>query len=232
MKTALVTGGNKGIGFEICRQLGRRGFHVLLTARDEARGLEATDSLRKENLDIRFHPLDVSIPSSIMAFLDFMGKEYADGFDVLINNAAIFLDKAESTAVRTDLVTIHKTFQTNLYGPVLLIQTLAPFLAKKKGRIINMSSGMGQLSDMQGGVPAYRLSKTALNAVTRMFAAELKESGVSVNSMCPGWVKTEMGGPGADLSVEEGADTAVWLAAEAGPELSGGFYRKRQPIAW
>jgi NAD(P)-dependent dehydrogenase (short-subunit alcohol dehydrogenase family) len=201
-----------------------------MTFRDEAKGLLAAEPLKKEGLDIRCHPLDVSIPSSIAAFMDFISKEYAHGLDVLINNAGIFLDKAESSVLKADLVTIHKTFQTNLYGPLLMCQTLAPFLAKKKGRIINLSSGMGQLAEMTGGYPAYRLSKTALNAVTRMLAAELP--GVSVNSVCPGWVKTDMGGAGAELPVEKGADTAVWLADEADPGLTGGFYRNRKPIAW
>ncbi len=234
-KTAVVTGGNKGIGLEICRQLAKNGFHVILTARDQVKGMQAGDLLKKEGLDVRVHPLDVSVPSSIDSFLEFMSKEYPSGLDVLVNNAGVFLDK-ESTGtalvLKTSVDLAEKTFQTNVYGPLRLTQAMAPFLIKKKGRVINMSSGMGQLSEMEGGYPAYRLSKTALNALTRMFSFELKRSGVSVNSVCPGWVKTDMGGPGATRTVEQGADTVTWLAAEAGQDLTGGFYRDRKPIEW
>lgn len=234
-KTVLVTGANKGIGFEICRQLARKNFHVILTARDESKGREAAELLRKENFSAQFVRLDVSSAASVDNLKRWLSIHFPNGLDVLINNAAIFLpsDRAENASALTlDMDVLNQTLQSNLCGPILLSQALAPFLARKKGRIINLSSSLGQLSEMQGGMPAYRISKTALNAVTRMLAAELKAQQVSVNSMCPGWVKTDMGGPNALLSVEQGADTAVWLATEASASVTGGFYRERKLIAW
>lgn len=231
-KTAVVTGANKGIGFEISRQLGRKGFHVIMTGRNEALLKAAAEKLSKEKLDVRTETLDVSSPESILKFKAFIEKEYG-AIDVLINNAAIFVDRDPGASVLTaDVENIQKTLETNVYGPLLLSQSLALNLAKKKGRIINLSSGMGQLKDMQGDYPAYRISKTALNALTRMLASELAKSNVAVFSMCPGWVKTDMGGPNAERTPEQGADTAVWLATEAPFSLTGGFYRDRKSIPW
>ncbi len=232
-KTAVVTGGTRGIGLEICRQLAKKGFHVLLTARDEKKGREAAEKIKKEGGEAVFAPLDVSSRESISRFKGFLDKEYPAGIDVLINNAAVMLgDEGENTpvlALKPEI--LEKTLETNLFGPLYLSQAAAQALVKKKGRIINLSSGLGQLSEMGGGWPAYRFSKTALNALSRMLAAELKDK-VSVNSMCPGWVRTDMGGPNAVKSVEEGADTAVWLASEVKPEVTGRFFRERKEIAW
>lgn len=234
-KSVLVTGGNKGIGFEICRQLALKGFQVILSSRDESRGREAVQKLAQEGLNVHYVQLDVSSPESIQKLKLWMEENLSEGLDVLINNAAIFMpsDRAESSSILTlDTLVLHETLRSNLYGPLLVSQAMALFLIRKKGRIINLSSGLGQLSEMQGGMPAYRFSKTALNALTRMLGAELKDKKVSVNSMCPGWVKTEMGGAGAQLTVEQGADTAVWLADEADASLTGGFYRDRKSIPW
>ena len=143
------------------------------------------------------------------------------------------LDPRGSRVLDSKLETWRETLTTNVFGPLMLIQALAPLMKKNGyGRIVNVSSGQGQLSDMGAGTPAYRVSKTALNALTRTVAAELTGSGVLVNSMCPGWVRTDMGGAGAPRSVEQGADTAVWLATLPGGGPTGGFFRDRKPIPW
>jgi NAD(P)-dependent dehydrogenase (short-subunit alcohol dehydrogenase family) len=156
--------------------------------------------------------------------------------DILVNNAAILIDapggfKASLFDLTSD--TLRRTMETNLLGPVRLIQAAAPLMREQAyGRIVNISSGAGQLSDMGSGYPAYRMSKTALNALTRIAASELGGGDIKVNAMCPGWVRTEMGGPDADRSPEEGADTAVWLATLPDTGPTGGFFRDRKPIAW
>jgi len=143
------------------------------------------------------------------------------------------LDPRGSRVLDSKLVTWRDTLETNLIGPLLLAQVLVPLMKRNGyGRIVNVSSGQGQLSDMGVGTPAYRVSKTALNALTRTLAAELKGSGILVNSMCPGWVRTDMGGAGAPRTVEQGADTAVWLATLPDDGPSGGFFRDRRPIPW
>lgn len=235
LKTALVSGANKGIGFEICRQLARKKFHVILTSRDFIKGNEACEKLKKEGLNIQYVQLDVSSSESIQKLIAWMKSNLPTGLDVLVNNAAVFLltDRDQNSSVLSlDGNILVETLQTNLIGPLLLSQALAPFLIQKKGRVINLSSGLGQLSEMDGGMPAYRFSKTAINALTRMLASELKDKQVAVNSMCPGWVRTDMGGPSATRSTEQGADTAVWLASEADASMTGGFYRDRKSISW
>jgi NAD(P)-dependent dehydrogenase (short-subunit alcohol dehydrogenase family) len=225
-----VTGGNRGIGFEICRQLAGRGAHVVLTARKTAAGKAAIEKLAKEKLAAEFHALDVTDGKSIAALRDFLNDRYSR-LDVLINNAGV-IAKGENSALKVDLATVRTTLETNTLGPLHLAQELAPLLKRSKsGRIINMSSGMGELNNNSGGSAAYRLSKTALNAVTATLAAELRGS-VAVNSVCPGWVRTAMGGPHADLDVADGADSAVWLALDAPQKLTGKFIRERKVIAW
>ncbi|MDP2652496.1 MAG: SDR family oxidoreductase [Candidatus Omnitrophota bacterium] len=237
-KIAVVTGGNRGIGFEICRQLARQGVLVVLTSRDEGQGLRACEILHKEELSIRYCPLDVDHPGSIEDFQIFIQREFGR-CDILVNNAGIFPDSRNADAEDFPSIfhgkaeTITRAMVTNVYGPLLLCQAIVPLMIKHDyGRIVNMSSGMGQLTDMNGGYPAYRISKTALNALTRMLNDELLDRNILVNSMCPGWVKTDMGGPGATRSVEQGADTAVWLATlpDGGPR--GKFFRDRKEIPW
>lgn len=230
---AVVTGGNRGIGLEICRQLGRRGgIHVLLTARDGTKGNAGTQKLRDEGLDVEFHPLDVTSESSVKTFADWLGVTHKR-CDILVNNAGVMLDPRGSRVLDSKVKTYHDTLETNLIGPLMMIQALAPLMKKNGyGRVVNVSSGQGQLSDMGAGTPAYRVSKTALNALTRTLAAELRGSGILVNAMCPGWVKTGMGGAGAPRTVEQGADTAVWLATLPDDGPSGGLFRDRNPIPW
>jgi NAD(P)-dependent dehydrogenase (short-subunit alcohol dehydrogenase family) len=226
----VVTGGNRGIGFEICRQLAERGAQVVLTARKPEAGEQALKKLAAQNLSARFHPLNVTGVESIAALRDFLEGTFAH-LDVLINNAGVITDE-EASGLEVKLATVRATLETNTLAPLHLAQTLAPLLKRSRaGRIVNMSSGMGALSEMEGGYAAYRISKAALNAVTGILAAELRGT-VAVNSMCPGWVRTDMGGANAERDVSQGADTAVWLALDAPQDLTGKFLRDRKVIAW
>jgi NAD(P)-dependent dehydrogenase (short-subunit alcohol dehydrogenase family) len=227
---AVVTGGNRGIGFEICRQLAARGARVVLTARERTAGEAAAKKLAGSERTVWFHPLDVAEGASIETLHDFLKDTYGH-VDVLINNAGI-IAKGEAPALKVDLATVRQTLETNALGPLHLAQTLVPLL-KRGGspRIVNMSSGMGALAGNEGGHAAYRMSKTLLNAVTAILAAELAGA-VAVNSVCPGWVRTDMGGSNATRDVAEGADTAVWLALDAPAALTGKFVRDHEVIAW
>jgi NAD(P)-dependent dehydrogenase (short-subunit alcohol dehydrogenase family) len=225
----LVTGGNRGIGLEIARQLAQRGARVILTARKKKAGEEALSKLKGEGLKAEFHELDVSKAESISGIRSYVTATHRK-LDVLINNAGILAD-ADTSVLEVDVQTVRKTLETNTIGPLLLAQALAPLLAKSKaGRIVNISSGMGAISDMGSDHAAYRLSKAALNAVTAMLGAALPK--VAVNSACPGWVRTDMGGASAERNVAQGADTPVWLALEAPQTLTGKFVRDRQVIDW
>ena len=233
-RTALVTGANKGIGLEIARQLAQRGFRVFLGARDAVRGQAALEHLRRDEqkTNVAFLALDVSDPASVSRVPAALGGR----LDVLVNNAAILEDEPGQTVLDLDPATLACTLETNLYGPLRLTQAVADLLAAapEGGRVVNLSSGLGQLQDMATMYPAYSISKTALNALTRQLAAAFRARGqrVSVNTMSPGWVRTDMGGAGADRSVEQGADTAVWLATEAPADLTGRFLRDRREIPW
>lgn len=230
MKIALVTGSNKGIGFEICRQLAKNDVQVILSSPDPDLGLEACNILKEENLNPDYHQLDVTDEESIQNIVDYIETKYGH-LDILVNNAGILLDRG--SVLSTDINTIRLTMETNVYGPLLLTQKIIPLMEKNNyGRIVNISSGMGQLYDMNGGVTAYRLSKVSINALTRIFADELKGTNILVNTMCPGWVRTDMGGPDATRSPEEGADTAIWLALLPDDGPSGKFFRDRQEFPW
>jgi NAD(P)-dependent dehydrogenase (short-subunit alcohol dehydrogenase family) len=230
MKTALVTGANKGIGHQVARQLGSKGFHVFVGARNLENGQKATEVLRKNGAMATVIPLDVSSSESIGNAVHFVSAA-ADHLDVLVNNAGVILE-GDNSISQLDPETVIKTFQTNTLGPLLVTQAFLPLLSRTKNpRVINVSSGGGQLADgMDTWAPAYCLSKTALNAVTCLFAAALPN--FSINSVCPGWVRTDMGGANATRSVEEGADTIVWLATEAPANLTAKFLRDRKVIAW
>jgi NAD(P)-dependent dehydrogenase (short-subunit alcohol dehydrogenase family) len=226
----VVTGGNRGIGFEICRQLASRGVQVVLTARKPEAGEQAVKKLATQDLSARFHPLNVTGAESVAALRDFLERTFGH-IDVLINNAGIIADE-EASGLEVKLTTVRATLETNTLAPLYLAQTLAPLLKRSRaGRIVNISSGMGALSEMEGGYAAYRISKAALNAVTGILAAELRGA-VAVNSMCPGWVKTDMGGASAERDVSQGAETAVWLALDAAQDLTGKFLRDRKVIPW
>jgi len=231
-QVAVVTGGNRGIGFEICRQLAQRGIRVVLTSRDAAKGGTAFKKLRDAGLPVTFHQLDVTSARDITALAAFVTAQFGR-VDILINNAAVMIDPHGSRLLDSKLETYRDTLETNVLAPLALTQALLPLMKKQNyGRIVNISSSLGQLSDMGTGTPAYRISKTALNALTRIVAAETRASNILVNSMSPGWVKTDMGGPSAPRSVAQGADTAVWLATlpDGGP--TDGFFYDRKPISW
>jgi len=229
-KIALVTGANKGIGYEIARQLAAKGFRVLIGARNVEAGKQAAASIQKSGGAAEFVEIDVSNRASIeKAAKAVAGK--ADHLDVLVNNAAIMEDNGSITEVDDD--TLLRTFTTNVLGPLRVTQAFRPLLEKSgHASVMNLSSGLGQLNDMGDSNPAYSISKTALNAVTRQFAAALRGKGVTVNSVCPGWVKTDMGGPNAPRTVQQGADTVTWLATEAPRDLTGQFLRDRRVIPW
>jgi len=234
-RVALVTGANRGMGLEIVRQLSHLGLIAVLAARDLEKGKVAAATLAAEELDVPIVALDVTDADSIRAAVAEVRGLFGR-IDVLVNNAAILKEGLlpEDTSVldvSSDLV--NQTFLTNTVGPLRMIQATVPGMRERGyGRIVNLSSGAGQLAEMGGGFPGYRLSKSALNALTRITAAELGAHEIKVNSVCPGWVRTDMGGPHATRTVEHGAETAVWLATlpEDGP--TGGFLRDMKPIPW
>ncbi len=231
-RLALVTGANKGIGFEISRQLACRGMRVIVTSRDAKKGIRAQRALAKEGLEVLCHELDVTRRSSVTALARYLGKEHGR-VDVLVNNAGIMIDSSSTSVLDEKEAVLHTTLETNFFGALRVCQAVVPLMQKHGyGRVVNLSSGLGQLDDMGDGNAAYRTSKTALNALTRMVAAATADANILVNSMCPGWVRTDMGGPTASRSVEKGAETAVWLATlpDSGP--TGGFFRDRKSIPW
>jgi NAD(P)-dependent dehydrogenase (short-subunit alcohol dehydrogenase family) len=230
-RVALVTGANRGIGLEIVRQLAAGGLDVILGSRDEGRGRDAAGLLAREGLEVHVRAVDVADDGSVERVRSSVLGEFGR-LDVLVNNAGIAIDQGGS-AIDVDLDLVRQTLETNTFGAWRMCRAFVPSMRERRyGRVVNVSSGMGSLADMGGGWPGYRLSKTALNAVTRMVAAGLRDDNVLVNSACPGWVKTEMGGPGAHRSLSEGADTPVWLATlpDGGP--TGGFFKNRQAVAW
>ena len=228
-KVALVTGANKGIGFEVTRQLARQGFRVFLGARNEKGGRVAAEKLREDG-DVIFLKIDISDANSIRAAVEELSRQ-SDRLDVLVNNAGILLDEDKSALTITPDI-FETTLRTNTLGPWLVAQAFAPLLKKSKSpRIVNVSSGGGQLEDgADGWAPGYCVSKTALNGVTVQLAAALPKC--AVNSVCPGWVRTDMGGESATRSVGEGAATIVWLATDAPQDLTGKFVKDRKVIPW
>jgi NAD(P)-dependent dehydrogenase (short-subunit alcohol dehydrogenase family) len=227
-KTVLITGANKGIGYEISRQLGELDYRVFLTARDKNLGKEAEEKLRKQNLDVEFVQLDVISSESIKSAFKNIKKKCSQ-LDLLINNAAILLDKAD--ILKMSIPLLQKTIDTNVYGVIEVIRRFLPMMGKG-GRIINISSDQGSLARMGTYAPAYSISKVMVNAVTRQFANTLVNQGIAVNSMHPGWVRTDMGGRTAPLSLEQGAETAVWLATEAPHSFTGKFFSEKKEMEW
>ncbi len=234
-RVALISGANRGIGLEIARQLARKGVAVVLGARDLEKGRAAAKSIALEGYLIDCVRLDIADGASITAAVGDVDLRHGR-IDVLVNNAAILIDGPggfKSSLFELDADTARQTFETNVLGPLRLTQAVVPVMQRHNyGRIVNLSSGAGQLSDMRSGFPAYRMSKTALNALTRITAAELASTNIKVNAVCPGWVRTDMGGAEAERPVEVGAETPVWLATlpENGP--TGGFFRDQRPIPW
>jgi NAD(P)-dependent dehydrogenase (short-subunit alcohol dehydrogenase family) len=213
---------------EICRQLSERGYTVVLGSRNEEQGREAAEKL---DGDVHARQLDVTDEESVNGLAESVEEEFGR-LDVLVNNAGVMNDDGQS-GVEADLDRVREALEANLFGAWRLSEAMIPLMQRGGyGRIVNISSGLGALEDMGGGSPAYRVSKTSLNALTRILSSELRGTGILVNSVCPGWVQTDMGGSNASRSVEEGADTPVWAATLQDNGPTGGFFRDRRPIAW
>jgi NAD(P)-dependent dehydrogenase (short-subunit alcohol dehydrogenase family) len=238
-KIALVTGANRGLGYEISNQLSKLGYIVILTSRNKEKGTKALASLNNNSTKLFFHELDVTSEESIKQLLDFIKNKFGR-LDVLINNAGVLLDfrshmgnDKKFTIFNTPINILENTMSTNVNGPFMMCQYFIPLMKKNNyGRIVNISSKLGQLSKSSYGTPCYRLSKIALNGVTKIFADETKDNNILINSVCPGWIKTDMGGPNANLETFEAIDTIIWLATLDDNEHSGGFYSDRKLIEW
>ena len=229
-RTALVTGANRGIGLGICRQLARQGHDVILTARDGAKAKAAAARLRADG-SVAPAVLDVTDARTIQL----LARELASRgvrVDIVVNNAAVLVGESRAVLETTD-DDLRATFETNVFGAVAVCRAFVPgMIARRFGRVVNVSSQAGQLASMGTYAPAYSMSKSALNAFTRQLAAATRGKGILVNSACPGWVRTDMGGPTATRSVEEGADTIVWLATLRAAGPTGGFFSDRREIEW
>jgi len=228
-KIILVTGSNKGIGYEMVRQLAKLGHQVILTARDEAKGSEAQKKLKGENLSVHFLVLDITNEASLQQAATKVKSEFGK-LDALINNAAISL-RGDHSLLQNDSAITEQIINTNALAQLAVTRAFQS-LIPNGGRIIMISSGGGSMSDPVGGwSPAYCVSKSFLGAITRHLAYELSSRKISVNALDPGWVKTDMGGRSAPGSVEEGADTPVWLAT-TDKIATGKFFRSRKEIPW
>lgn len=238
-RIALVTGANKGLGLEMARQLAQKDITVLIGARDRDRGIAAREQLQSEGLETHFILIDVTRATSIGAAIGKIKDDFRR-LDILINNAGIMIDM-QSGILELDPAVFHNTLETNAVGPLLLAQASIPIMrANGYGRIVNMASTLGSLTEIastdtpHGAIlsPAYRLSKTLLNGITVLLAKEVRGTNILVNSACPGWVRTDLGGDKAPLTPEQGADTPVWLATLPAGGPTGGFFRERHPIPW
>ena len=229
-RIAVVTGANRGIGREVARQLAGAGDTVILTARDRARAQATARELADGGVTISAHQLDVTDASSAAALSEFLGERFGR-LDVLVNNAAIHYDTFQQ-AISADLSVVREALDTNLLGAWQTTQALLPLIRKSEhGRIVNVSSEAGSLTGMVGGTPAYRTSKAALNALTRMLSAELRGERILVNAVCPGWVATDMGGSGG-RPVGDGAASVIWAIDLRDGAPTGGFYRDGHPLPW
>lgn len=230
-RIALVTGGNRGIGLEVCRQLAELGIRVILGSRDATKGAAAAGELKGSGLPVESRQLDVASVQSIRECMNWIRNDVGR-LDILVNNAGVMLEDADDDPLE-ELEIIRDTMQINVYGPLLLSRLSIPIMKSRRyGRIVNLSSSMGALNEIGAGYIAYRLSKAGINVVTRVIAAESEGMGILVNSLDPGWVQTAMGGARAPRTVQQGADTITWLATlpDSGP--TGLFFRDRKPIPW
>jgi NAD(P)-dependent dehydrogenase (short-subunit alcohol dehydrogenase family) len=235
-RVALVTGSNRGLGLETSRQLGRLGYKVILTARVEAAGEAAAAELREEGMDAQYRHLDVTDHDEIGCLVESL-KGAPGRIDVLVANAGIFPEGVNypdiTSALDVDMATVRLTLETNTLGHMALYQAVIPVMQSQGyGRISILSSVGGRLSDMGVGMPGYRMSHVANNALARIFAAETEGDNIKINTVCPFWVKTRMGGPEALREVEEGAETITWLATLPDDGPTGGFFRDKQQMEW
>ena len=230
-RTALVTGGNRGIGLAICEGLVDRGVRVLMGSRDEANGEAAARALRADGGTVRVEPIDVAEPESIQACADRLAADDV-AVDVLVNNAGIY---PENDALDATIDQLDRAWTVNTRGPWLLVRAFVPGMIERGyGRVVNVSSGSGSFGEgLDPDHAPYAASKSALNALTMTLDDALPDDeDVKANALCPGWVHTRMGGEAAPRTPEEGADTALWLATLPADGPSGGFFRDREPIPW
>ena len=231
LKVALVTGANRGVGLEVCRQLAAAGVRVVLTGRDRAAVGGAAAALRARNLDVSPAVMDVTNQDSFRSCARQMLEQLAR-VDILVNNAGVLIDE-DRELLALPLADFRATFEANVFGAIAVAQAFVPaMIERRSGSIVNVSSGAGQLSSMGTYAPAYSISKAALNAFTIQLAAATHGTGVIVNCVDPGWVRTRMGGPNAPASAEEGADTIVWLALRPSAGPTGKFFSRRRVIDW
>lgn len=227
---AIVTGGNRGIGHEICKELSRAGCYVVLTSRNEEEGRRAVAKLDHHD-NVAFRRLDVTDSKDIVSLRDWILKTYGR-VDILINNAGVYLDEGVSV-FDVDENIMHDTLAVNFYGAFHMCRAFVPIMRQNGyGRIVNVSSGYGAMSEMGGYVAAYRISKAALNALTLIMANELRDGNIKVNAVCPGWVRTDMGGGMAPISPEAAAKDIVHFALVDAKGPTGGFFRHKKPIQW
>ena len=225
-KIVLITGANRGIGLETATQMKALGYKVILTSRNADEGQRVA-----RDLEVGYYQLDVASAESISALTAYMDAEFGQ-LDVLINNAGILLDRSDKI-LDIPVEKLQTMFETNTLAPLMLIRALLPLMQKNNyGRIVNVSSQLGSISNFNDYTPAYRLTKLALNGVTRMLADALKGTNILVNSVHPGWVKTEMGGAGAPLNLEDGAHNVIWAATLPDDGPQGGFFYAGKPMAW
>lgn len=237
-KIALVTGANRGLGLGTAKALGKLGYKVLMTGRTLSKVEEVADGLKREGLDVECYQADVT-NDEVIRRLAAVIKERWGHLEILVNNAGVFLEasdptKAENASVfKVDPQVVIKAFNANSVGALRVAQGFIPLMQEKNyGRVVNVSSGMGQLSDMEGRFPAYRMSKTAMNALTVILAKELSGTNIKVNAVCPGWVKTDMGGPSAVRTIDEGIKGIVWAATLPDDGPTGGYFRDGKPLPW
>ena len=227
---AIVTGGNRGIGHEICKELSRAGCNVVLTSRNEEEGRRAVAKLDHHD-NVRFRRLDVTDSKDIASLRDWILKTYGR-VDILINNAGVYLDEGVSV-FNVDENIMHDTLAVNFYGAFHMCRAFVPIMRQNGyGRIVNVSSGYGAMSEMGGYVAAYRISKAALNALTLIMANELRDGNIKVNAVCPGWVRTDMGGGMAPISPQAAAKDIVHFALVDAKGPTGSFFRHKKPIQW
>jgi NAD(P)-dependent dehydrogenase (short-subunit alcohol dehydrogenase family) len=238
-RVALVTGANRGLGLEIARQLADHGITVVIGSRDPEKGAVAAQSLQSDRRSVDYRLLDVTQAITIQAAVADIIDRYGR-LDILVNNAGIMVD-SQTTILELDPTIFQNTLEANALGPLLLSQACIPHMRDNRyGRIVNISSTLGSLTDIATPdstysvvlSPAYRLSKTLLNGLTVLLAKELQGTNILVNSACPGWVRTRLGGKRAPLMPAQGADTPVWLATLPDDGPRGGFFRERRPIPW
>jgi len=234
MTIAIVTGANRGLGLETSKELAEKGFKVYMCCRDLEKGKIAAETLKSKGLNVEFVKLDITKTSEIRGFAE---KLHAlnEIPEVIVNNAGVILeptDGEDAGIFNVDPIIFLKTIEVNTMGPLKLIQAFIPLMKERNsGRVINISSGMGALNKMSTIWPAYCMSKTSLNVITKILAEELEGTNISINSICPGWVRTDMGGQSATRSVKEGVTSTMWLATTKNPP-SGKFIRDKEEIDW